>query len=504
MIQHRLRHFVKALLPGGVAGGFHAHEHLELQFDGRKRVFEVVRHAPRHVRPGFVALHLRQTAGALAQIPHHAVIGLHQGRNFVLLVVFQRLQVVYVRYGHLPAQLRDGAEQPAHHFKGDKAGNHQEQQENGNDGGNVQDGLRFQVVGDVGEGGRYNGHHAAAAVHHRGVQGIVAAPARPFPVHVKALVAVHDLHVGGIVQPVSKNHAVVHFRGGAHDYAPGKVEEGDVALEVVPHAFHRRQNGRGTHLFRVFHLPQALLQHALQRIDARGHDAFHIGIVALVDKPDGEAGHGHQRDQERNVHHQADPRLVVAFFSAAVRPPGEDGQQEEGQDGKEEALHHIIQPFGAGAGKHNDFPFRHIVHKVAPAFQVYMRYGIAFQYFKAVRINGGVGIQALVLHQSAIHVFGPGVHRRQRHASRVRDAQQAQVAAVLAVVLGFHRHQHRVRALVLHIIGEQAGIGGASAAYCAVKEVGILAQPYAAPDAVLEKGGGAYVVRKLHGDVVVL
>ena len=177
MIEHRLGNFVEALLPLGVAGGFHPHKHLQLQFDGRERVLQIVRYAAGHIGPGFVALHLGQAAGTFSQVLHHTVIGLHQRCDFVFLIIVQRLQMVHIRNGHLPAQFRDGTEHTAYHRYRDEAGEQQEQQEDGDDRGDMQDGLAFQIVRDVGERGRDNGHQVTSAVHHRRIKGVIASPA---------------------------------------------------------------------------------------------------------------------------------------------------------------------------------------------------------------------------------------------------------------------------------------------------------------------------------------
>ena len=76
MVQDGGGYLVKAVLPGGIAGLLHAHEHLELELDGRKRVLEVVRHAAGHVGPGLVPFYLGQAARTLSQHLHHTVVGL--------------------------------------------------------------------------------------------------------------------------------------------------------------------------------------------------------------------------------------------------------------------------------------------------------------------------------------------------------------------------------------------------------------------------------------------
>ena len=63
MVEDGLCNLVKALLPGGIAGCFHADEHLELELDGGKRVLEVVGHAAGHIGPGLVPFRLGEPAG---------------------------------------------------------------------------------------------------------------------------------------------------------------------------------------------------------------------------------------------------------------------------------------------------------------------------------------------------------------------------------------------------------------------------------------------------------
>ena len=256
----------------------------------------------------------------------------------------------------------------------------------------------------------------------------------------------------------------------------------------------------------MVHLPQTFLQHGLQRIDAGCHDAFHIRIVALVHEPDAESRHGHQGQEEGEVHHHADPVLKITPSAIAAAPPGEGRYEKESQNGKQEALHHIVQPFRTGPGNDDDFPFGDIVDEVAPAFLVHMAGRLLVgQLLQQARVDGGIRIKALVLHQMVIGIFGPGIDGRKGDASRFRDAQQAQIAPVFPVVLGFHRDQYRAGTVVPYIIGEQTRIGGAAAADGAVEEMGALAELDASLDAFLEHGTGAYVAAgQEDGDVVVL
>ena len=335
-----------------------------------------MRYATGHICPGLVSFYLGQATGTLSQHLHHAVVGFHQGRNLVISVVYQGLQVVNVAHRHLAAEGGKGPEQTAHHDVSDKAGNEEQQQEDGDNRGYVQDNLAFKVLGKVCERRRHNGYHITAAVEYRSVQGIIAAAAGLFPLHIEALVGVDNIVEGFVVQAVPQNHAVVYLGGGAHDQAAGHVKERDVAAEVVTHAFHGGQGLGGGELLNALYLAQVFLQHTLQGVDAGSHDAVHVCVVALVNEPDTEHGHGHQRDQQGNIYHQADAALEVAPASGVAFSPGNPSNEAEGQDGKEEGLHHIVQPFRLGTGDNDYFLFGDVAHKVTPAFQVYVTAGV--------------------------------------------------------------------------------------------------------------------------------
>ena len=181
--------------------------------------------------------------------------------------------------------------------------------------------------------------------------------------------------------------------------------------------------------------------------------------------------------------------------------PGEGRYEQERKDGKEESLHHIIEFLGGRAGNDYHLVFRHIVHEVGPALCVH----VAGAPFKRPLQYGGIGEGALVLHHARIGILGPGVDRRQGNASGVCDAKEAQVAAVLSVVLGLHRHQDGAGPVVLYIIGKEAGVRDAPAADGTVEEVRVVSQLRAAADAVLEDACGRCICPGLdHGNVVVL
>ena len=72
-------------------------------------------------------------------------------------------------------------------------------------------------------------------------------------------------------------------------------------------------------------------------------------------------------------------------------------------------------------------------------------------------------------------------------------------------MLGFYAYQHQAGAVVLYIIGEDAGVGRTSASQAAVEEVRIISQAGAAVNAVLVGGTYAGIGPGEHNrDIVVL
>ena len=119
--------------------------------------------------------------------------------------------------------------------------------------------------------------------------------------------------------------------------------------------------------------------------------------------------------------------------------------------------------------------------------------------------HGRIREIALVQDQMVIDVPGVGIVRRDGDAARLGQAQQAQVAPVLPVGLGFHQHQDGGRAVLGVEIGENARILRPAVGAGAVEEMRIVRQLHAAPDPFVEqdvrrgRGRGNH-----HGDVVIL
>ena len=111
--------------------------------------------------------------------------------------------------------------------------------------------------------------------------------------------------------------------------------------------------------------------------------------------------------------------------------------------------------------------------------------------------HGRIREIALVQHQVLVHVPGVGIVRRHGDAARLGQAQEAQVAPVLAVGLGFHQHQDRGRTVIGVVVGEQARILRPAVRAGAVEEVRIVREAHPAPDPHVEQE----VRRERRGDV---
>ena len=177
VIEQSLAAFVEFVLPALVSLALETHQALYLELHRSERILDLVGDLPGHSAPRLVALRLSQLAGALAELGHHVVVGIHEAGNLILAIVLNVLELPDPRGIHLGPHLNQRLEHQRKHA-GHHERRHQQQENEQRDyhQGMAYD-IRFEVVAFIGIRRTDDGQHRTVFSQQRGIHTVV----RPLP-----------------------------------------------------------------------------------------------------------------------------------------------------------------------------------------------------------------------------------------------------------------------------------------------------------------------------------